>query len=371
MQVGRYKKWFIYCMCLMPILFGGCHMKKQVDISSEVSDSNEDIKCEIVKVDNNKGDIEKIAEKFIGIAVEEAVNKGAEYQEDSFYFEHGTTFFSYTGKSLEGLGPIITYRDEYEMAGDQYEMAVDYLRQPTASNVLGWGLRQVLPDENLDNCKKEEILNFCNPYAELLGYNSENSVAEVYALTIDKLNSTDKGSYARVTYGPLTGINNKKILTDDELRDKEKKYPWSKKYEAMYVVYRPYINELLLDSHYCSLEMVYAPAYGKIVYAFGEIPWVVKEKTSADSLISKEDAIAETMLINNITDKNNITVDNVFLVYSMDITHLRKDMGLDLCWRVDFKIENSAQYIDEESYKTILINAVTGEECTMWPGLGD
>lgn len=357
----------LFYFCFIIIMLGGCQMKKQINVDLEMSDNDKETVEEIVKVDNNKGDLNKIVEKFIGITLEQAVEEGASYQDDSFDYKKGTVSFSYTGKSQEGLGPIILYDNQYEMAGEQYGTAINIIKHSHDETIIDWGLRKVLPDENLDNCKKEEALIHCNSYAELLGYDSDNAEVEVYALTLDKLQDN---SYIQ-TYAPLAGIDNTDILSSDELRDIQSEYPWSKEYEAMYVVYKPHINGRLLDSVYCSLEMVYVPKYETIVYAFGQMPWVIKETMPSDSLISKEDAIAKTMLLNHIRDEKNMIVDNVVLVYSQNIVDLREENTLNLCWRVDYKMENLRQYSGTDAYKSTLINAVTGERCVMWPGLSD
>ena len=77
------------------------------------------------------------------------------------------------------------------------------------------------------------------------------------------------------------------------------------------------------------------------------------------------------MLLSNTANKDNIKIEDVTMVYSQNIVHLRENNGLDLCWRVDFKVENSAMYQDAMAYQSVLVNAVTGEECVMWPGLND
>ena len=360
-------------ICLLSLLFlSSCQMKRQVETSHKEAgtSSSENIQYEIINAENNKGDIDKIIEKFTGDTLEEAVKNGAvfekSYGEDSVTYEKGTKSFSYTGKSREGLGPVITYKDQYEMAGEQYETLLSFMTSSLKYNLIGTNIRKQLPDESLDNCTKEEVINYCNPYAELLGYSPDNSLTEVYALTAGKIKDE-----SITCYGPLKGINNKKALSSDELHRIEEKYPWTKEYEALYVVYKPYTNGLLFDSSYCCLQMVYVPVYGKIVYLFGEMPWTVKEKSIPDKLISKEDAIAEAMLLSNTANKDNIKIEDVTMVYSQNIVHLRENNGLDLCWRVDFKVENSAMYQDAMAYQSVLVNAVTGEECVMWPGLND
>lgn len=371
--MGTGRKIFVsaFCSCFLLIFLGGCQMKKQVDVSTRTAGHDENTAEEMVAVENSQGDLNKIVGKFLGMTLEEAVKNGAEYKTlygaDSVSYEKGNISFSYAGKSREGLGPLVAYKDQYEMAGEQYEEAVSIISRRHDENIIDWGLREVLPDENLDSCKKEEALQYCNSYAEVLGYDSGNFEVEVYALTLDKLMDD---SYLPC-YPPLEGIDNTEPLSSDELRNIQGDYTWSREYEAMYLVYKPSINGHLLDSNYCILEMVYVPKYGAVVYALGQIPWTVKETYPSGPLISKEDAVAETMLLNHITEEDGITVDNVFLVYSQDILQLREKKELDLCWRVDFKIENSNRYPGADAYQSILINAVTGEKCVMWPGLDD
>lgn len=358
-----------FCFCFILTHLIGCQMKKEIDVNQDIIDNDKETIKEMVKVERNPGDLDKIVKKFVGISLEKAIEKGASYKEkdDSFQYENGTDFLSYAGVSQESLGPIICYENQYEMAGEQYGLAVHVINHSHRETIFDWGLRKVLPEEDLDSCSKEEALIYCNSYAELLGYDSDNSEVEVYALTLDKLQDN---SYLQ-TYAPLAGINNKEIVSSDELSEMQTEYPWSKEYEAMYLIYKPYINGYLLDSAYCALEMIYVPKYETIVYAFGQMPWVVKETFPSEPIISKEEAIEKTMLLHHITDENNIVVDKVELVYSQDIVSLREESTLDLCWRVDYKMEHLLQYSGTDAYKSTLIHALTGEPCVMWPGLND
>ena len=118
--------------------------------------------------------------------------------------------------------------------------------------------------------------------------------------------------------------------------------------------------------------MVYAPVYGKIVYAQGTMPWVVKEITELGPLISKDEAVSVTMNLNNISDKNDIEVMDVELAYSQSFDKREgSNDTLVLCWRVNYKRLNSAEYSGDRAYSTELLDAVTGEECETFPGLGD
>ncbi|MFG6392852.1 MAG: hypothetical protein K1W24_01480 [Lachnospiraceae bacterium] len=368
------KKVFIpvCCISLMVSFLSGCQMKKQAETSQIEAEGSKDTIYETVTVKNSKGDIDKIVQKFTGDTLEEAIKNGAEFEksygEDSIVYEKGVKFLSFSGKSKEGLGPVISYKDNYEMAGNQYYEVLSGITYSLTKNLFGTTIRNKLPGENIDGCTKEEALKYCNPYAELLGYSKDNSVAEVYALTLDSLL---KGSETGVPhYGPLKGIDNKKPLPDDEFDKLQEKYLWTKEYEALYVVYKPYTNGLVFESSYGALEMIYAPAYEKIVYLFGEMPWIVNEKKKADKIITKEEAEKEAVTVTK-AKKDNVKIENVTMVYSQNILHLRENNSLDLCYRVDLKIENSAMYTGPKAYQSVLINAVTGEECVMWPGLSD
>ncbi len=362
----------VYCLCLISFFLSGCQMKKQAETSQIETEGSEDTIYETVTVKNSKGDIDKIIQKFTGDTLEEAIKNGVElkksYGEDSITYEKGVKRLKFSGKIKEGLGPLISYEDNYEMAGWQYDSVLNGITYSLKGNLFGATIRNKLPGEDIDGCTKEEALKYCNPYAELLGYGKDNSVAEVYALTLDSLL---KGSETGVPhYGPLKGIDNKKPLPDDEFDKLQEKYLWTKEYEALYVVYKPYTNGLVFESSYGALEMIYAPAYEKIVYLFGEMPWIVNEKKKADKIITKEEAEKEAVTVTK-AKKDNVKIENVTMVYSQNILHLRENNSLDLCYRVDLKIENSAMYTGPKAYQSILINAVTGEECVMWPGLSD
>lgn len=353
----------VCCLCLLFLLFlSSCQMKREVETNSEEAGNSEDIQYETVKVDFSKADLDKIITKFTGDNLEQALKNGAEPINhngfDAVTYEHGTQYFSYTERTFNDLGPVVMYKDQYEMAGKQYEEVIsDITYGLKSTNIFGIAIRKKFPDESLDSCTKEEALNYCNQYAELLGYGPGNSTADVYAITIDKLKDT-----MMPCYGPFKGIDNKKILSDDKMAEIQEKYPWTKEYEAMYIIYKPCLNGMLLDSIFCSMEMVYVPAYGKIVYAVGYIPWTVTgTEPLEDEIISKEEAVEEAKLLTNTADKDNIKIEDVAMVYSQNMTCL-VDNELDLCWRVYYKIENSAEYTGAKAYKSVLINAVTGEE---------
>lgn len=364
MQKKKLSKEVTLCVCLLGIIgivCTGCRVKK----SDIVQEKGEKISGEIVKVENAKGNKEKIVSQFLGISMEDLKKNASDYDENSFVYDKGTQELCYTDKSLEGIGPIFSYKDEYEMAGSQYETLINVLTDGHSRNLIDWGLRQIFKDDDLENCSKEEALQYCTPYAELLGYKEDNSEVEVYAITYEQIkNQTD-------VYAPIKGLENKKILSIDELSELESDYAWSEEDEALYVVYKPIINDLIMDSEYCFLEMIYVPGYEKIVFAKGEIPWKVKEILKTEELISKERAIAEALLVNHIQKQEEVEIADAELVYSSNIEDLEKEKKLTLCWRVNIKRKDNAQYSEADAYTTTLVNAVTGEECVMWPGLND
>ena len=359
----------VYCLCLISFFLSGCQMKKQVKTSKEdVTDGGSNIQYENVIIGHSKCDIEKVIKKCTGYTLEEALKNGAKKEKINgvinILYEKDIQYFSYSERYNDVLGPGIIYKYQYEMASEQYEELLSVVASPLVNNLFGTALRKNLPGESIDGCTKEEALKYCNQYAKLFGYNPDNSLAEVYALDID---SMSKGSVTgSQSYGPLKGINNNKTLSFFEVRDIEEKYPWTKEYEALYVVYKPCINGLVLDSRFCSAQMVYAPAYGRVVYIEAEFPFVLKEKRPLEEkTITKEEAVAEAKLLSNTANKDNIKIEDVTMVYSLNIKHLYEDNELDLCWRVDYKIENSAAHKGAEAYKSVLINAITGEECSI------
>lgn len=364
--MGKYIKGIAMVLVAL-VCCTGCQAKKT---DSMKSDTNTESVGTIIKVENQKMSVENIVSKFLNTTLDDVKEKSSDYQEDSFTYESGTTYLSYTEKTREGLGPVFTYKNQKDMAGEQYETLQKHLTHDHIHSVVDWGLRQVLTEEELPDCKKSDVLAICNPYAQVLGYDSENSKANLYAITLDAIEeSYVKWGYK--TYGPLKGLNNKRILSSDEYEKKQKNYPWSKEDEAIYIVYRPIIHGLDMVSAYCHLEMIYVPSYHSIVYVMGEVPWKVSKTTEKGGVITQEEAISYAKSILGIRSDSDVEVAKAELVYSQDYNQLRTDWTLNLCYEVDLKILNSAQYKDDLAYKSVLVNAYTGEECVMWPGLAD
>jgi hypothetical protein len=151
----------------------------------------------------------------------------------------------------------------------------------------------------------------------------------------------------------------------------EKNYPWSEDDRAIYLVYRPVIEEYDMVSTCCELEIVYLPENDRIVYATGEIPWTVVSVSEKDGMLTDEDVIAKAKTIKGIRKEEDVEILSCEKVYSQNIEVLQKDSTLNLCYKVDMKILNSATYQGDKAYCSVLLDAFTGEQCWMWPGLAD
>lgn len=370
MKAGMIRQ--VMSVFLIAVLITGCRAKK-TDTADTAANSGPANTGEIVKVESTKGDLDKILSTFLGKTLEEVKKEGADYEEKDEYliYDHDAEELTYAGKmyldpghTKMGPGPRIMYSDNYEMAGDKYETVVDEFEAYHVNTTVDCGLRRVLPDEELENCSREEVLERCRPYAEVLGYNGSNCEVEVYAMTLDRLKKTEDPNGA-----PYKGLKNAHELSPEELG--KVKSPWTKGYEAFYLVYKPVINGLVMEASQCMLGMVYAPVYGKVVSASGMIPWTVKEKTRSGQLISGQEAVSVTMDLNNIPDGKDIEVLDVGLAYSQSFGNREGNNDtLTLCWRVDYKRLHSAEYSGDRAYGTELVDAVSGEECQQFPGLG-
>lgn len=347
-------KWGIFIASLAIVCLAGCQLEKKADI--EKSDSTVNSTGKIYKVKVPKYDLEQIVDTFLGKSVEETVREGAEQEENYYYFENREENFV-LAESMDGAGVVVEYRDYFENTGIQYEMALD--NHDHMKNVVDYGLRKYYPQESIDACSKEEVISYCSRYAEVLGYGKAE--ASVYAMTLENLQSVmeeypEKGA-------PIP--NYERSQKADEFDYLENPQKWTKEHEALLVVYRPYINEMLMDSRYQILQFIYVPKYKKIVYAQGTIPWKTEQPEEVE-LIAASEAVSKVILKNGVSKKEDIVVQEPKLVYSLNITQLNKEKAVCLCWRVDYELKNSAAYTGDRAFQTMLVDAVTGDECQMF-----
>lgn len=109
---------YIAALCLVVNILCGCQMKKE-NTDSDDAGSDVDTSMEIITVENDKGDTEKILSQFVGVTLDEALKDGADYEDDgSIMYTKGTVAIDYCS-IVDGFGPHLIYEDEYEMAASQ------------------------------------------------------------------------------------------------------------------------------------------------------------------------------------------------------------------------------------------------------------
>lgn len=350
------KKRKIGCVLLLfSLLLSGCQLERKVDINNKNTEKADVKTGQILKVELPEYDLDAVTQAFLGYSVEKTIEMGAEKTDKNYSYQKDKKYL-YFGESTDGSGIHGGYRDFYENAATQYKVACDI--EEHINNVVDYGLRKYYPNEELETCSKQEVLDYCESFAKATGF--ENAKASVYAMTVDILQPL----YEDKDYSKGAPIPGYEPSQDDELVYVETPRPWTKDYEALLVIYQPYMNELLMDSRYQSLMLIYVPKYGKIVWAEWDMPWKVTGIAKEEKLISASDAVSKVMMKNGILDEN--ILEEPKLVYSLNLTQLNKEHTVCLCWRIDYQSKNSMDYTGTELYRTMLVNAVTGEECQMF-----
>jgi len=241
----------------------------------------------------------------------------------------------------------LTYWDNYYGLDKCYESVNTKLLE-----LIGNGtLRNICQQENLESCTKEEAIEACCPYAEVLGY--QDAHVEVYAVTLDLIREWTKpvyiAGYGTVPekYGAPGAGYDIQIL------------PWEKKHEFLYLVYQPYLNGILLDDSSERMEMIYVPYYNRVSKVEGAtVPR--GECVNEYNLISQETAVAQLLLIKGYESIDSIKIENIGLTYGKqylmdDYTMLTYAVP---CWKIHYTYGN-------QFYST-LIDAVNGGQFSLF-----
>lgn len=362
------KIWCIFTLVLIVIALAGCQINK-----SEITDASGDERKtgDVVKVENGEINIEQAVRVFCGMELKEIQKYNEDgNRKDSISCHKGKFGLSYVEKSREGLGPVFIYEDAAELAGERYMTTVEAIFG-SIDDVVDCRMRKLIPDEGFPDCEKKHILGVCNPCAEALGYTSENSMVDCYAVSADMMKK--KGEEIGLS-GPIPEIQKLEDyskLSQEKRTALEKKSVWRDTDRVVYVVYRPVINGRELSSTNENLHMIYQPDRDKVVYAQGLAPWKIVSIEKKDGMISEQEAIASAKTIKQVRGDSDVQILGTELLYSQDFTVLRKNWTLSLCYRVNMKLLNRKDKKGNEAYCTALVDAFTGERVQMWPGLGE
>lgn len=355
---------------LMSLSCIGCQMEKR-----QVGQKKSGQKVDIIRVEQRQEtDYSILVEELLNLTMEEYKKKGGTIVTEKGTSDNGECTIErieYADKENE-LTVVHAVDDPYctahsgsyyykgENAGRAYQDTMeDYgmvdLFHPNR-------LRVDYPKEEITGCSKEEAIAECQKLAKATGY--ENSIVNVYAMTVDALNRNYKANG-----GVGMGRPTKYSIDENPEGFLKNQKEWTEEYEAMYLVYQPIVNDVEIDaeSGTHSLEIIYSPKYKRIVYASWQYPFQDGTVEKEEEIVSEDTAKQTVALAVGIKDEKNIVYDNIQLANAVTIndTRLSEEHLLVPVWRVDYHLLNSAEYKGNDAYKTALVNAVTGKMCQL------
>ena len=270
----------------------------------------------------------------------------------------------------------ITYKDNKNAAGICYDI---YDIPGFLYNGIGSSMEKQFPKEDLKSCTREDAIQKCEKYALACGY--ADADVQVYAMTKDALNRVSKENhtstgapdpnynqtFSEAKKWELNSERNAALEKNDsnKVQSIEQKMsemsvisyiPWEEKDEAYLLIYRPYINGVLVDGWGQTLVIVYVPRLEKAVLVVGNSP-VRVDHMQEKKLISKELALSTAMLELGIEDTSKVKIKSVQLVYSTRAVLFEvEEPSMNPCWKVDYEYLGMPK--DDEG--SIWIDAVTG-----------
>ncbi len=331
-------------------------------------------------------DLNKITNCFLGCdetaAQDYLVKPYYDYWEQQGYSSSGQYLYENefeivnVSQNGQSKSSYITYTDNKNAAGICYDI---YDISGFLYNGIGSSMEKQFPKEDLKSCTRDEAMKQCEKYAVACGY--EDADVQVYAMTKEALNrvcNINKTTTAAPDpnfYHPFSETEKWRLNQErQEALEKEDTdlvssieqkmaalnevsyIPWEKKDEAYLLIYRPYINGLLVDGWGQTLVIVYVPQLEKAVLIKGYSPVQVSKKQEK-KLISKETAISTAMLEKGIEDVSKFGIKSIELVYSTRAVQFEVDEpSMNPCWKIDYSYPEMAE--DDEG--SIWIDAVTG-----------
>lgn len=362
----------VFLLCCIAFL-PGCELKKKVDVTlEEGSFGPQDAAVgEVLQVENGSFEPEDVVPVFLGVSAGEA--EGYIYPK---YNTETNKLYETDGIMMAYTSDYILYTDDNDGAASCYSM-ICYPSSSWVWNSLGSSLRNAYPEDSLESCTREEVLAACQPYADACGY--ADADVQVYAMSLEMLqkNSEAKGEISApgpgfevVTYGEIAEAENageeeKAEAFKNQMYSATKRgISWQKKDEAFLIIYRPYLNGLVVDSFLQRMTLIYAPQYQKVVYAEAYAPFSVLDTGDETKLISKETAVSETMLSLGAESEEDMTVNHIELVYSVRGEELAEDGTVSPCWRIDYDLKKGSEEAMHMDGGTTLINAIDGHVST-------
>lgn len=378
------KKRILVPITVAALLLTGCQFTKDFEVNLDDNygvtvDENGNFIGEVLKVQLSDFDINPALELLFGMPAEEIEPyRESEYSAD---YEVGDQEFGYSYYSQEAACHF-TYNDHIDGAADCYTcMVLDkYCEQ-----YLSQSMRAFYPEENLDTCTKEEAIAFCQPYAEAFGYGEAE--VSVYAMTLECLNEINESNnnlfsapgpgFERITFevrdewasaisaGEKTLEEFMEMARDGHLAP-GRGFEWEKKYEAMLLYYRPYLNGRIVDSYRQVMRIIYVPYYNRVVQLTSLLPYKMQEVASEEILVSPDEAVNTVLANIGASSPEDIIIDNISLVYSLRFSNLQlakesqdNFYTVNPCWRIDYTREEYEDEYGMDKY-TLVIDAIDG-----------
>lgn len=367
-------------VCMFLLSLNACGVYRKVDTTgfSEFSEESNGNIGYVYQLEPKTIHVEDAVHAVFGMTMDEAMqyynNTGGDIFVDGINLSFSRN--NRVVRLAEGVDEVDTISCENynDGASRSYDNVISSLISEAFSAHL---LRAYFPLEELDTCTREEAIEACRPYAEVLGY--ENAAVSTYAITLDileeKANVGDMylgapdPAYEPIAPSILTEQINQLLEEgkDEEAialmqyRDLEVSYkslPWEKKHEVILLTYQPYLEgEVMLEENK-NLYIIYSPLYEKPVSLLGAVFYDAIKIPGEKELIAQEEAVEKMLLIHGYDLADEIEVQLVSLIYAKTAVGMTEDFVITYhalpYWSIEYTYMN-------EPYRT-LINAIDGTE---------
>lgn len=368
-------KKLVVVSCFLAVMqtMTGCDVEKEKESLSSIQEEwgfeiqvPDEMPLSICIEDGEVMDVDGLLEYFYGETRENLMAGG--YIEEAWYEDCLTSFecnkddielsyvYSYNFENGDARNFFSLY-DMREAAGASYVQMINYYHM---SDEVSNRLKELYPETELDWCTREEVIAACAPLAKACGY--EDAQVKVYAMTEEALKKYADDYFNDVSSYLNTPSSDYKCTG---WKSSTKQNKWSKQYEAYLVVYNTMLNGMVLDSTKYDLCCVYAPTYGRVVYASGEQPLRFVSTLEHTMFMVQKDSLLQAIEAYLEDSSDTITITNVSMVYSPEYAKMGQYLErrtIDPCWRIDYKVSESMKYslgYWSDDW-TMMVNAIDG-----------
>ena len=373
------KKFLLLFTGVLVVTLSNCRFKREIAFSlpaetyeqnnfEKKTDSEQDssIYLSSIKLKKTDIDLDQFAQVFLGVPT----IKDAEEYKPKHYF--GEYYYEKSGTEVN-YAPFfsISYQDENDGMASAYSPLIDPFFYTRIS--LGSSLRRLYPEEELDFCTKEQAIKACKKYADICGY--ENAEVSSYGITLDAIEkimikqqrsfSAPGEGYEIITRGEVEALRDEGKEKEAEALD-EKRYsanernlPWKKEHEAILLIYRLKLNDILVDDRDQMLRIIYVPYEDKIAILDGYIPYEQDAVSENCELIRKEKAVSQAAQALGIRTQEDMDINSISLIYTIEFDTDNSCYAVP-AWKIDYCLKNTSEYDAITDPGTICIDAISG-----------